>query len=98
MAPLLYRNHIFIYLALVSAALLLIPFSAMQLSTEVNWSGADFLLMGALLYISSSSSSFVLLARKAAPAKRLWLAFAVTLAFLYCWAELAVGIFFNLGS
>ena len=96
MQTLLYRKQIFIYLALVSACLLLIPFSAMQLTAEVNWSGADFLLMGALLFISSSS--FVLLARKVAPSNRLWVALAVLLAFLYCWAELAVGVFFSLGS
>lgn len=96
MQSLLNSKHIFAYLALASTALLLIPFSAMQLSKEVNWRGADFLLMAALLFISSSC--FVILARKVKPSNRLWVALAVLLAFLYCWAELAVGVFFNLGS
>lgn len=96
MPTMLNSKHIFAYLALLSAALLLVPFSAMQLSKEVNWSGADFLLLGTLLFISSSC--FVILARKVKPSNRLWVALAVVLAFLYCWAELAVGVFFNLGS
>ncbi len=93
---LLYRRHIFIYLAVAAAALLLIPFIAMQLTGEVNWSSGDFIMMGLLLFLSSSA--FVVIARKVAPAQRLWLALAVALAFLYCWAELAVGIFFQFGS
>ena len=92
MPTLLNSKHIFAYLALLSVALLLIPFSAMQLTTEVNWSGADFLIMGVLLFISSSC--FVLLARKVQPSNRLWVALAVSFTFLYCWAELAVGVFF----
>ncbi|WP_417703712.1 hypothetical protein [Rheinheimera aquimaris] len=96
MPALLNNKHIFAYLALLSVALLLIPFSAMQLTTEVNWSGADFLLLGALLFISSSC--FVLLARKVSPSSRPWVALSVLLAFLYCWAELAVGVIFNFGS
>lgn len=96
MPTLLNSKHIYVYLALASTALLLVPFSAMQLTTEVNWSGVDFLIMGALLFISSSC--FVLLARKARPSNWLWVALTVLLAFLYCWAELAVGVFFNFGS
>ena len=96
MKPMLQRNDIFIWIALATAVLLLVPFTAMQLTNGVNWSRADFILMGILLF--GSASSFVLLARLVSPAKRLWLALAVAVVFLYCWAELAVGIFFNLGS
>ncbi|MEO3865383.1 hypothetical protein [Rheinheimera fenheensis] len=93
---LLYRRHIFVYLAVAAASLLLIPFTAMQLTDEVNWSNGDFIMMALLLFFSSSA--FVVVARKVAPAQRLWLALGVVLVFFYCWAELAVGIFFQFGS
>ena len=96
MKPLLQRNDIFIWIAAATVVLLLLPFTAMQLSTEMSWSGADFMLMGILLF--SSAGIFVLLARYVSPAKRLWLGLAIAAALLYCWVELAVGIFFNLGS
>ncbi|MGP9800653.1 hypothetical protein [Rheinheimera sp. NSM] len=96
MTSLLQRNDIFIWIALITATVLLIPFTAMQLTAEVNWSSADFILMSSLMF--GSASSFVLLARRIPAAKRLWLAVAVAVVFLYCWAELAVGIFFNFGS
>ncbi|MBU1312121.1 MAG: hypothetical protein KKE30_21565 [Gammaproteobacteria bacterium] len=96
MKPLLQRNDIFIWIAAATVVLLLLPFMAMQLTAEVNWSGADFILMAGLIF--GSASGFVLLARRIPAAKRLWLALAVAVVFLYCWAELAVGIFFNFGS
>lgn len=96
MKPMLQRNGIFIWIAAATVVLLLLPVIAMQLSNDVNWSGADFILMGILLF--GSASSFVLLARQIPAAKRLWLALVVAGVFLYCWAELAVGVFFNLGS
>ena len=96
MATLLYRNQIFGYLAIACGALLLIPLISMQLTAEVNWGHSDFLLMGAMLF--GFSSGFVLLGRKITPSNRRWLAVAVIILFLYCWAELAVGVFFSLGS
>lgn len=96
MPAVIYRKHIFIYLAAASLALLLIPLIAMQLTQQVNWGVGDFLLMAAMLF--GFSSGFVLLARKVTPTNRLWAGLAVSLAFLYCWAELAVGVFFNFGS
>ena len=93
---LLYRRHIFVYLGLATATLLLIPYAAMQLTGEVSWSSGDFIIMGLLLFLTSSA--FVVIARKVAPAQRLWVALGVALVFLYCWAELAVGIFFQFGS
>ncbi|MEW5681466.1 MAG: hypothetical protein AB1780_03725 [Pseudomonadota bacterium] len=93
---LLYRRHIFVYLALAAATLLLIPFTAMQITGEVNWSSGDFIIMGLLLFLTSSA--IVVIARKVEPAQRLWVVLGVALMFLYCWAELAVGVLFNLGS
>lgn len=36
--------------ALLTGVLLLIPLIAMQFTTEVNWTGSDFLFAGALLF------------------------------------------------
>jgi hypothetical protein len=69
----------------------------MQFSSDVNWSVSDFVLMAVLLF--GTGSLFVLAARKTNKASRrvaIGVVFAVAL--LYIWAELAVGIFTNLGS
>ncbi len=93
---LLHRNSIFGWIALATGLLLLIPLIAMQFSEEVNWDGTDFLVMGMLLF--GMSSLFVLVSRRTPRRNRLVIGFACAVLFLYLWAELAVGIFTNLGS
>ena len=84
------------FVAAIACALLLIPLIAMQLTDSVNWSIADFAAMGALIFVAGSF--FVLIARKVNPSRRLAVGVLVLALFLYVWAELAVGIFTNLGS
>lgn len=93
---LLHRNTVFGWIALATGLLLLIPLIAMQFSEEVVWDGTDFLVMGVLLF--GMGSVFVLLSRRAPRRNRLFIGFACAAVFLYLWAELAVGIFTNLGS
>lgn len=93
---LLHRNTVFGWIALATGLLLLIPLIAMQFSEEVVWDGTDFLVMGVLLF--GMGSVFVLLSRRAPRRNRLFIGFACAALFLYLWAELAVGIFTNLGS
>lgn len=82
---------------LVTAAILMIPLVAMQFTGEVNWTVSDFVIMGILLSLTGLVLTFAL--RKVRTAKsRLIAAGLIGLGFLYCWAELAVGIFTNLGS
>jgi len=90
------RNSLFAWIALATGCVLLIPLIAMQLTTAVRWGPVDFLVMGALIF--GTGSLFVLAARRLA--RKYWLPVGVllALAFLYAWAELAVGIFANLGS
>ena len=93
---LIFRNSIFAWIAVVTAAVLVIPLVAMQFTTDVRWNRVDFLVMGALLF--GLGSLFVLASRRISRKRRLLLGAGFVATFLYVWAELAVGIFTNLGS
>ena len=83
--------------ALVTAAILMIPLVAMQFTAEVNWTGSDFVAGGVLLALTGLALTFAL--RRVRSAKgRLLAAAVIGLGFLYLWAEMAVGIFTNIGS
>ncbi|MDB5193724.1 MAG: rane protein [Segetibacter sp.] len=72
--------------------LLLIPFLAMQVTKEVDWSFADFLIMGVLLLGTGLLCELVL--RKVKKLEhRLALCGGILLVLFLVWAELAVGIF-----
>jgi hypothetical protein len=93
---LMLENSVFIWIALAAGVILLIPLIAMQITTGVKWDETDFIVMGSLLF--GIASVFVLVARRAPRKYRLLIGGAFTLAFLYLWAEFAVGVFTNLGS
>jgi hypothetical protein len=90
------QNSIFVLIGLATGLILLIPLIAMQFTNEVNWDKIDFIVMGFLLF--SMGSLFVLVARRFPRRRRVIIATMFVAAFLYIWAELAVGIFTNLGS
>ena len=76
---------------LVTGALLLIPFVAMQFTGEVNWTASDFVIMGVLLLGTGLLLQFA--ANKIRSSKSRLIALgAIALAFLFVWAELAVGL------
>jgi hypothetical protein len=78
-------------IALVTAAILLVPLVAMQFTREVNWTPGDFLIAGVLLM--GSGLLFDLAARKIQTRKaRLATIGVIALGFLFVWAELAVGL------
>jgi len=89
------QNKVFAWLAIGTAVTLLVPLVAMQFAADVKWTLTDFITMGALIF--GMGSLFILLARKIKK-NRLITGAVFLLAFLYIWAELAVGIFTNLGS
>jgi len=75
----------------VVASLLLVPFIAMQFTDEVSWTSLDFIVMGILLF--GSGLLIELTIRKVAKIKpRIILFIVIIAAFLFVWAELAVGI------
>jgi hypothetical protein len=78
-------------IALVTAAILLVPLIAMQFTDEVDWRLGDFAVAGLLLM--GTGLLFDLAARKVRTRKaRVVAAGAIALGFLFVWAELAVGI------
>jgi hypothetical protein len=75
----------------LAIGLLALPGLAMQLSTQVVWTGSDFLLFGALL--ASAGAVLELAATRSAPlAWRVGMAIAAATGFVLVWANGAVGI------
>lgn len=71
--------------------LLLLPLVAMQFTREVNWTGSDFLVFGAMLLAAGAGIELATRARLGTAGKSVAVA-AVLAAFLLVWVELAVGI------
>jgi hypothetical protein len=85
----------FVRVAIFTVVILLIPLIAMQFTIDVNWNEFDFMLMGGLCFFMGSL--FVVASRKA-PQRQIIIGFVFIVVFVYLWAELAVGIFTELGS
>jgi len=80
-----------LYILLGTAAILLVPLVAMQFTSEVNWTGSDFIVAGVLL--GGTGLLFELATSKLRKSRTRMIAGAVILlGFLFVWAELAVGI------
>lgn len=76
--------------------LLLIPAVAGLFISQVNWTVSDFLVMAVLLFGALYAAQLTW--QNLNSQRRLFGVALVALAFLYIWAELAVGIFFSFGS
>ena len=90
------RNLDFVCVALVTGLILLIPAVAMRLVDDVRWDATDFLVAGFLLL--GAGSLFVLIARRTPRRWRAVTGILCAAALVYIWAELAVGIFTDLGN
>ncbi|MBS3743654.1 MAG: hypothetical protein KGY48_04780 [Wenzhouxiangellaceae bacterium] len=90
------RNSVFAWIAGFTGLVLLIPLAAMQVTEEVVWTAVDFFSMAVLLF--GAGSCYVLVSRRIAPRHRVILVLTTASMVLYVWAELAVGIFFSIGS
>lgn len=91
---LLPRNSL-VRVGIITAAILMIPLVAMQFSQEAQWGAFDFVAMGVVLFVMGTA--FELLIRKF-PKHKVLVGIGVLLLTLYIWAEMAVGIFTNIGS
>lgn len=86
------KNQRLTGILLTVATLLLIPFIAMQFTTEVNWTLSDFVVAGTLLLSTGLLCEFVL--RTVTKKEyRIALCAVILVALALVWLELAVGIF-----
>jgi len=90
------RNHL-VRIVLATVVILLAPLIAMQFSEDVNWSLGDFVVAGALLLIAGLVLDQIV-TKVHGPSRKLVAVGVLALAFVYIWAELAVGVFTHLGS
>ena len=74
------------------AALLMVPYTAMKFTSEVNWNWFDFLVAGVLLLGTGLACEAVLRIFRR-PLHRLAICGAILFVLFLVWAELAVGIF-----
>lgn len=74
-----------------AGTLLLLPWVAMQFTAEVNWTGFDFLVFGAMLAIACIACEIAVRVSRS-NTYRLAAAIAVGTGFLLVWVNLAVGI------
>lgn len=86
------KNKRFFLMLTAVGFILLLPLIAMQFTSEVDWDGRDFLIMGILLLGTATLCELVLRTVKR-KTNRLLICAGVLLAFLLIWAELAVGVF-----
>jgi phosphatidylserine synthase len=86
------QNKRLLGIVITVTILLLIPFTAMQFSNEVNWSLVDFVVAGTLLLGTGMLCELVM--RKVKNTRyRLVILAVIILALLLIWIELAVGLF-----
>ena len=86
------QNKRLIAIVLTVVLLLLIPFIAMQFTTEVNWSLPDFMI-AAVLLLGTGLMCELVLRKVKKTSSRIAICFALFLALMLVWIELAVGIF-----
>lgn len=90
------QNKVFARIAVATGVILLIPLVAMQFTDEVKWGLPDFIVIGILLF--GMGFLYVHIARVVPRKYRTLIGVACIITLLYIWAELAVGIFTNIGS
>lgn len=80
-----------LYVALITASILMIPFLAMLFTDEVNWTASDFLIMGTILIATGLTYVFIS-SKSSLKTYKFALGLAIVTGFLLLWSNLAVGI------
>ncbi len=92
MQDIILRNKRLLIVLSGIVGILMIPLIAMQFTSEVNWDGADFIVMGGLLL--ATAFGFEIVTRTVRDVRyRAAITLAILAVFLLVWAELAVGLF-----
>lgn len=86
------QNKRLFFILFAAAVLLSLPLIAMQITTAVNWSAADFALAAVLLFGTGLTCELVLRKVRSSRSRFILCAFLL-LVLLVVWAELAVGVF-----
>lgn len=86
------KNKRIIGILATVAALLLIPFIAMQFTTEVVWTVSDF-VAAAVLLLSAGFALELVIRKVSNKENRIAFCVAVIAVLVLIWAELAVGVF-----
>ena len=81
----------------ITITVLLLPFIAMQFRDDVYWTMSDFVIAAVVLFSTGMILELIIRMTRDKD-RRLLLVLFVLAIFMYVWAELAVGIFTNLGS
>ncbi|MES2619736.1 MAG: hypothetical protein V4615_02715 [Bacteroidota bacterium] len=79
-------------IVLTVALLLLVPFTAMQFTGEVNWTLLDFVVAGTLL-LGTGVACELMIRKVTRPTYRIALCVVILVVLALVWIELAVGIF-----
>lgn len=87
-----FQNKRLTGILLTVVVLLLVPFMAMQFTTEVNWSAFDFIVAAVLLFGTGLLIELVLRVVKKRN-HRMIICLGILAALFLLWVELAVGIF-----
>lgn len=85
------QNKVFVWIALGTASILMIPLVAMQFSSEWDWGLADFAIIGTLIF--GMGFMFVHIARVIPRKYRVLTGIGFAIVLLLMYGELAVGIF-----
>lgn len=86
-----FQSKRIIRIAGITGLILMVPLVATLVTDQVNWGVGDFVIMGALIFVTGILIDWAI--RKAPEKYRIALVALALIAFLFIWGQLAVGMF-----